>query len=344
MRTITVYLVLLLCLFASKICAQETFEGRAKAIAKNIELATKEEKALLKTKVEDVNVQLEKGQITKDVADKQKMDLATATAIAIEKRVGVEQEKLNALVQDKVNGVVLMKKYDRFSIKMNNNKNDSIDKKNEGERRTTSQFVFATGLNNAVTNGNANNSDFKYLGSHFYEWGFTRNYRLMKDRNLLHLKYGFSVMYNNLRPTNNRVFAVSNDQTNLTSSAIELSDSRFKNVYLVAPLHLEFDFSKNKEHNGKPYFDSHQGIRIGFGGYVGTTLKSKQYIENEVDNYKTESMTKGDFNTSNFIYGTSAYIGYKETSLYVKYDLNPLFTNNVVKQNNISVGVRFDFN
>jgi hypothetical protein len=53
---------------------------------------------------------------------------------------------------------------------------------------------------------------------------------------------------------------------------------------------------------------------------------------------------KGDFNSSNFIYGLSAYIGYKETSLYVKYDLNPLFRDNAVKQNNVSLGVRFDFN
>ena len=340
MRTITVYLALLVCLFASKIIAQQTFEGRAKNIAKNIELVTKQEKQLLKLKVEKVNVQLEKGQITKDVSDKQKMDLATETAISIEKRIGEEQAKLNALVQDKVNGVV---KNDAFVLIKFKIKNDTTNQY-QGERRTTSQFVFAAGINNVITNGSANNSDFKYWGSHFYEWGFTRNYRLTKDRNLLHLKYGFSVMYNNLRPTNNRIFVVANDQTNLATSTADLSDSRFKNVYLVAPLHFEFDFSKNKSHNEKPYFDSHQGVRIGIGGYVGTNLKSKQYIETEIDNYKTESVTKGDFNTSNFIYGTSAYIGYKETSLYVKYDLNRLFTNNIVKQNNISLGVRFDLN
>jgi hypothetical protein len=54
--------------------------------------------------------------------------------------------------------------------------------------------------------------------------------------------------------------------------------------------------------------------------------------------------TKKDYNVSNFIYGVSAYIGYKETSLYVKYDLNPLFQDNLVKQNNVSLGVRWDFN
>jgi hypothetical protein len=116
-------------------------------------------------------------------------------------------------------------------------------------------------------------------------------------------------------------------------------------VYLVAPLHLEFDFSKNKTREGKAFFKSHESVRIGIGGYAGFRLKSKQFQKFE-DTYGNDITVKekGDFNVNNFIYGVSAYIGYKETSLYVKYDLNPIFENNVVKQNNISLGVRFDFN
>jgi len=62
-------------------------------------------------------------------------------------------------------------------------------------------------------------------------------------------------MYNNLRPTDNRVFVKNGDQTNLEVSATHLDDSRFRNVYLVAPLHLEFDFSKNKSKDGKAFFN-----------------------------------------------------------------------------------------
>ena len=53
---------------------------------------------------------------------------------------------------------------------------------------------------------------------------------------------------------------------------------------------------------------------------------------------------KGDFNVNDFIYGASTYIGYKGTSLYLKYDLNPMFKDNAIKQNNISLGIRFDIN
>lgn len=343
MKNFIIYFALLVCFFATKVAAQKTFEQQAKEIANNIGKVTKEEKALLKTKVEAVNVQLEKGEITKEQADKQKTDLANETASTIEKRVDAEQTKLNVLIQDKVNGVVKDSDDQFLTIKFPKSKKDTI-KQSKGERRSTSQFVFALGLNNVVTNSSLDRSDFRTWGSRFYEWGITNNYRLLKNDNLLHLKYGFSVMYNNLRPNDDRTFTVSGNQTNLAANATPLSDSRFKNVHLVLPLHLEFDFSKDRTSEGKPYFKSHEGVRLGIGGYVGTNLKSKQYLESDIDGYETEAITKGDFNTSNFIYGASAYVGYKETSLYVKYDLNPLFRDNTIKQNNVSLGVRFDFN
>lgn len=343
MRNFTIYLAVTLCLFFSKINAQETFEERAKSIASKIESITKDEKAALKTEVEAVNQQLINGTITKDEANSKKKKLAEARAINIESKVALAEEELKNLVQEKVDGKIKERDTTRtFKLEWNSKKN--WKNKKDGESRTTSQFVFAMGLNNLVTNGSAANSDFRYWGSHFYEWGFTENTRIFKNSNLLHFKYGFSVMYNNLRPTDNRVFEVTGNQTNLVKSPINLDDSRFKNVYLVAPLHLEFDFSGKKNKDGKDYFTTHKSARVGLGGYFGAKLKSKQYLEFDENGNTVKTKTKGDFNTSDFIYGVSAYVGYKATSLYVKYDLNPLFKNNVVKQNNVSLGIRWDFN
>ena len=353
MRNFTIYLALLLCLFASKMVAQETFESKAKAIANKIEKITKEEKETLKIEVEAVNVQLENGSITKEQADAKKQELAQARATIIENRIAVVQAELKDLVQQKVDGKIEEEfKPTSFGIVFNksNGKNSEKYKKyrdsiaNLSEKRTTSQFVFAIGLNNVVTDGSVENSDFKFAGSRFYEWGLTYNTRLAKNSNLLHLKYGASLMYNDLRPTQNRVFTISGDQTNLTASPINLKSSRFRNVYLVAPLHLEFDFTPKKVKDGKYYFKSHESVRLGIGGYAGVRIKSKQKIEYKLNDIDFDEKAKGDFNASNFIYGLSAYVGYKETSLYLKYDLNPMFQDNVVKQNNVSLGVRFDFN
>ena len=348
MRNFTIYLALFLCLFASKILAQETFEAKAKSIALKIENITKEEKNALKIEVDAVNKELETGTISKQQADEKKMKLAETRSSNIETRVTLVQEELKDLVQQKVDGKIqsvdTTKTYGRFlslSIGGRERKNDTIKK---GEKRTTSQFVLASGVNNLVTDGSVAHSDFRYWGSHFYEWGITYNTRILKNDNLLHLKYGVSVMYNNLRATNNRAFVVNGNQTNLEVSAINLEDSRFRNVYVVAPLHLEFDFSGNKTKDGKSHFKTHQSVRLGIGGYAGARVKSKQILKYEDDGRDVTQRTRGNFNANDFIYGVSTYIGYKETSLYLKYDLNPLFSNNAIKQNNISLGVRFDFN
>jgi hypothetical protein len=355
MRNFTIYLALLVCLFASKLAAQnsnnqvekekQTFVSRAKAIAEKIDKITKDEKASLKSEVEEVNVQLEKGTITKEQADAKKQELAQARAAIIENKVNVANQELKDLVQQKVDGKIKEMGDDRnYYINLGwKSKNDSIRKLN-GEARTTSQFVFAFGLNNSVTDGDVENSDYRFLGSHFYEWGLSYNTRLAKNSNLLHVKYGLSLMYNNLRPTDNRSFVVNGDETTLQTNPIHLKDSRFRSAYLVAPLHLEFDFSGKKIKDDKTIFTTHKAFRFGIGGYAGIRVKSKQILKYEENDHCVTEKTKGDFNASNFIYGLSTYIGYKETSLYLKYDLNPMFQNNAVKQNNISLGVRFDLN
>ena len=350
MKNFTIYLVILVFLFVSKVLGQETFESKARKIANKIEKITKEEKETLKTEVESVNVQLSEGKITQEQADKRKKELAEARAVIIEEKVTLAQEELNDLVQEKVDGKIkeqdstkrhrlVINWDDDFWTYKKSNK-DSI----RGEKRTTSQFVFALGLNNMMANGNLQDSNYKFKGSHFYEWGLTYNTRLLKNNNLLHAKYGISLMYNNIRPTDNRSFVVNGDQTDLVANAINLKESRFRNVYLVAPVHLEFDFSKDGQSGDKKYFRTHKGFRLGFGGYAGINVKSKQILKFEDNDYKATQKTKGDFNTNNFIYGLSTYIGYKETSLYLKYDLNPLFQDNLIKENNISLGLRFDLN
>lgn len=355
MKNFTLYAAVLLSLLAGKMVAQETFETKVRTIADKIENITKEEKAALKEEIENVNKELDAGTITKVQADAKKLLLAETRSKNIETRVGQAQEELKDLVQQKVDGK-LSKEYQpgRFSITFNSPKNKDKEKSrkywdsiynNRSERRTTSQFVFAMGVNNLVTDGSVANSDFRYWGSHFYEWGVTWNTRLAKNNNLLHLKYGMSLMYNNLRATDNRYFVVNGDQTDLVESSIHLEDSRFRNVYITTPLHLEFDFTKAKTNkDGKKVFHTHESVRFGIGGYAGVRVKSKQILKYEDGGRDVTERTRGNFNANDFIYGVSTYLGYGATSVYLKYDLNPLFKDNAVKQNNISLGVRFDFN
>lgn len=365
MRNLNIYLTILVCLFVSNLFAQKTFYDRVKEITFEIDKITKEEKLALKNEVEEVNQQFDEGKISDVQAQEMKKTFATLRANNIEYRVAVLEGQLKEVMQDRIDGKIqdphylndtiwingrgyvqtnIKDKNKKFSITFKRNKiNDSIIQRRT-ERRTTSQLVFAAGFNNLVTDGAVANSDFRYFGSHFYEWGVAWNWRIRKDHNLLHLRYGLSVMYNNLRPTENRNFVDDGVQTHLLTSEKHLNESRFRNVYMVLPLHLEFDFTPTRTYNDQRVFKTHQTFKMGIGGYAGLNVKSKQILKTDIDGYKNRSVTKGDFNVNDFIYGLSAYVGYKETSLYVKYDLNPLFENNTVDQNNISLGIRFDFN
>lgn len=351
MRNLTIYLAVTACLLVTKMAAQETFDERVRDIAKKIELVTKEEKALLKKEVDEVNKEVEAGKLTYKEGDAKKLQLAEIRSNNIETKVAQYELELKDIVQKKVDGKIkdpdTLRRF-RFvwrtdSWKKDVRKRDSIQRITS-ESRTTSQFVFAAGINNLVTDGAVANSDFRYAGSHFYEWGTAWNTRLAKNNNLLHLKYGISVMYNNLRATDNRLFVDNGNTTDLETSPVNMEDSRFRNVNLVVPVHLEFDFTPKREHDGKQIFKTHKTFRFGIGGYAGVNVKSKQIIKYDLDGYKSREVTKGNFNVNDFVYGVSTYIGYKETSIYLKYDLNPLFKDNAIDQNNISLGVRFDLN
>lgn len=346
MQKIIFYVAVSLCLFVSKVVAQETFEQRAKIIAQNIENITKEEKQALKEKVDLINQDLENKKITAEEADQKKIAAANWHSKNIEERVAMEQAKLNDLVQEKVEGKIndttKTKKRNRFSISISG---DDLNEQGR-EKRTTTQVVLASGFNNLVTDGAVANSDFGYMRSVFFEWGLTKRTRLGKEASPLHLKYGLSFMYNIIAPTDNRYFVDNGKETVMETYPVELrkKDSYFKNVYLALPVHLEFDFSKKTTKDGTTYYRSHNGFRFGVGGFAGYNTNSKQFLSYKIDGYKIKEKQKGDWNVNEWNYGLSAYIGWKETSLYLKYDLNPLFENNAVDQHNVSLGVRFDLN
>ena len=166
-----------------------SFEKRAKAIADEIKSITDSEKKALKAEVEAVDQDLSKGLISKEKAEVLKLEKASVRAATIESKVGIEEAKLNQLIQDRVDGKfedettksggrMIMLGGSNTEIGQNQTEiniaslkiyDGNEDKKNRQSKRTTSQMVFAAGLNNVVTNDKVDKSDFRYLGSHFYE-------------------------------------------------------------------------------------------------------------------------------------------------------------------------------
>ena len=340
MKTVTFYVAALLCLLATKLNAQG-FDQQVKDISNNIEKITKQEKDSLKMEVDRVNKMLIDNEITQEEANRRKQEYADVRARNIETRVAAEEEKLNQLVKDKVDGKI--EDDNSFVLKFGNKKKDSTKVGAHSYRRTTSQFVFALGVNRLVADGEVDTDNYKWR-SDFYEWGITWNTRLLKDNNLLHAKYGLSLQYNNLRPDGNKMFVRDGGQTVLVESDKDLDVARLRYTNLVVPAHLEFDFTKKKVNGETVYFPSHKSFRVGVGGYAGVNIKEKQILKYHENGHKVRHKEKGNFNVNDFIYGVSGYIGYGEISLYAKYDLQPIFNNNEIDENTLSLGIRFDFN
>jgi hypothetical protein len=312
------------------------------------ERVVSEEKDVLKTEVEGINKRQENGAISEAEATVLKQNAAEKHALNIENRLAIIDNKI-ALLKRNDDVEVLTEDEDRFVLRISSDKDDEpfifIGKNNKArvyDKRTTSDFVLAVGFNNVITDGGLGDDTYKLAGSRFAEIGWAWKTRVFKETNWLRIKYGFSFQFNGLKPTDNRFLVDTGSETVLETFPLDLKKSKFRVDNLVIPLHFEFGPSKKIDKESYFRYSTHNQIKIGIGGYGGVKLGARQKLRYKDMGQTVEEKQKGDFNTNNFIYGVSAYIGWRDTALYVKYDLNTIFKDNPVEQRNISLGLRFD--
>ncbi len=347
-------LIIFLILGLLNVEAQEiSFEDKVKILSERIEKITAEERSGLKEEIKEINRRLEASEISDAEAQKLKKSTAEKSAQNIQQRVSEIEQQLQDLIQHKVDNEIFTEdNRKRFRIGgFDVNYEDSYRKrhrKRNYNRRTTSNTVIAFGLNNLIIDGALNSlddSEFNFWQSRFFEFGVNHKTRVLKNSSLLYIDYGLSVMYNTLRSKQNQYYVTNGNTTELQTHEIDLDKSKFKNVQLVVPVMFELDFSKPKfsKEDDKFHYRTNRSVRVGAGGFVGVNLKTKQVLKYKENDIRVKDRQKGDFNTNNFVYGLSAFVGHKDTSFYVKYNLNELFKNTTTKQNNVSFGVRFDW-
>lgn len=330
----------------SQTVAQET---TMQTLENSKEAIINEEKDLLKAEVEKINKQLENEEITLEEAERLKAAAAEKHALNIENRIAIVDNKMALLERNKTVEVIDDEDRAVLSISFGNKDKDGTFylgrkyKERKYDLRTTSDFVLAFGLNNAIGEGHSlNDSDFKIGGSRFAEIGWAWKTRVFKESNWLRVKYGISFQFNGLKPTDNRYFVDTGEMTELQSFDGDLDKSKFRMDNLVVPIHFEFGPSKKIERETYFRYNTHNQIKIGLGGYAGLNLGARQKLKFKTDGEDVKQKLKANYNTNAFIYGLSGYIGWRNTALYVKYDLNPIFKNNATDLRNISLGLRFD--
>jgi hypothetical protein len=345
MKLITLCTAIAVWALASTQCyAQEPVNTTISVLENSKEQIINSEKDALKREVETINLQLENGQISQAEAEELKQAAAEKRALNIENKLAIVDNKIALL---KRNGENDGQKTNKLELNFFAD-GDVIGFvyspiKRKYDRRTTSDFVLAFGLNNVITKGETlEDSDYKIAGSRFAEIGWAWKTRVFKESNWLRIKYGFSFQFNGLKPTDNRYLVDTGTITELQTYDGDLDKSKFRIDNLVFPVHFEFGPSTKIEKEDYFRYHTHKKIKVGLGGYAGFRLATRQKLKFNDGTEDIKQKLKGDYNTNSFVYGLSAYLGWRGTALYAKYDLNTIFKDNPIEQRNVSLGLRFD--
>ncbi|MFH4968702.1 hypothetical protein V8G61_10915 [Gaetbulibacter sp. M240] len=360
MQTITKILVLLVVSFHVSLSQAQDNDVEKESVnnAEKIERLKEareavktEERDFLKAEVEAIDARLDKGYITPEEADILKREAAKKRALNIENRLSIIDNKI-ALLQRNEEGYYTNddKEPSKIGITIDGEEYSfagiNINKKNKPRKydlRTTSDFVLAFGLNNAIIEGQSlDDSPYKFGGSRFFEIGWAWKNRVFENSNFLRLKYGVSLQINGLKPDDNQYFVNQDGQISLQQFPETLRKSKLAMTNLVFPVHFEFGPSKRYDHDTYFRYSTQNQFKFGIGGYGGFNIGTRQKLKYSIDGDRKKEKQKGGFNTSNLVYGLSAYMAFDDMAVYVKYDLSPIFKDQAIEQRNISLGVRFD--
>lgn len=358
MQTITKLLAaLILIMYVSQSQAQEvtvTINNTEKIalLKKQKEKIQDEEREFLKAEVEAINQRSDRGEISQPEAEKLKKEVAQKRAANIENRLAIIDNKIALLERNpEESNVDTDDENSSINISIGNSEEDGSvfyfgrnrHKQRRYDRRTTTDLVFAIGFNNALIDGqNIDDSPYKLGGSGFVELGWAWKTRLLDNSNAVRLKYGFSLMWNKLDIKDNNYFVRQGDDILLEEFPTNLKKAKFRTTNLVFPLHFEFGPSKKIERDNYFRYSTRNRFKLGIGGYVGFNLATLQKLKYSVDGRDVKDKFKGGYNTTDFVYGLSGYFALYDVAIYVKYDLSPMFKDQAIDQNNISVGLRFD--
>ena len=363
MNAITKHVVLLvLCLITSIITAQEQQKDSITTVAipyqenglkidrleETKKTIASEERDFLKQEVETINQQLDKGEITSADAEKLKKDAAIKHAANIEDRIAIIDAKINLLKrnpglehvsEDEDNKMSISIGSSGFLIDLDKGKKEPP----KYDIRTTNKLLFAIGFNNAIGDGqDLSNTPYELGGSGFVELGWIWETRLAKNSNFARINYGFAFQWNKLNVKDDFYFVQDGDKTTLEKSQVSLRKSQIRMTNLVVPIHFEFGPSRLKDYGNRLRYFTDNKFKVGIGGYAGVRLATQRKLRYKEDGDFVKDKSRRNFNASNFVYGLSAYVGVGQVSLYAKYDLNPLFKDQLVDQHNVSLGLRFD--
>ena len=369
----------LLCMFLivafEGITAQD-FKDKIAQTKRSIDSIVTAEKAQLKERLRTIEYRLDRKEITEIESRDLKREASKEAAEAIRIKTREQSEKLSALLHQRIaekhlsDSIIYKKEMQKVidSVDIENRPTKTertevyVDRNyvhidhngiyigqvpyreedyyESDYKRTQGGGYFALAFHNLNSSEHFSNNHFRLWGSKSVEIGYIRNTRLLKNNNLLHLNYGLSWMMDKLKMKEDEHFVKNGNITEIVPYPKETIKSKFKTMYLILPISLEFDFTEPIQYKGKTYYPAQMGFHAGVGAYVGALLATKQKVKYTENGSTHKDMNRKYYNVNEWTYGVSANIGYGWFSFYARYSLVPLFTNNPTNEYPFSVGIR----
>ncbi len=369
----------LLCMFLivafEGITAQD-FKDKIAQTKRSIDSIVTAEKAQLKERLRTIEYRLDRKEITEIESRDLKREASKEAAEAIRIKTRAQSEKLSALLHQRIaekhlsDSIIYKKEMQKVidSVDIENRPTKTertevyVDRNyvhidhngiyigqvpyreedyyESDYKRTQGGGYFALAFHNLNSSEHFSNNHFRLWGSKSVEIGYIRNTRLLKNNNLLHLNYGLSWMMDKLKMKEDEHFVKNGNITEIVPYPKETIKSKFKTMYLILPITLEFDFTEPVQYKGNTYYPAQMGFRLGVGTYVGALLATKQKVKYTENGSTHKDLNRKEYNVNEWTYGVSAHIGYGWFSFYARYSLVPLFTNNPVNEYPFSVGIR----
>ena len=369
----------LLCMFLivafEGITAQD-FKDKIAQTKRSIDSIVTAEKAQLKERLRTIDYRLDRKEITEIESRDLKREASKEAAEAIRIKTREQSEKLSALLHQRIaekhlsDSIIYKKEMQKVidSVDIENRPTKTertevyVDRNyvhidhngiyigqvpyreedyyESDYKRTQGGGYFALAFHNLNSSEHFSNNHFRLWGSKSVEIGYIRNTRLLKNNNLLHLNYGLSWMMDKLKMKEDEHFVKNGNITEIVPYPKETIKSKFKTMYLILPISLEFDFTEPIQYKGKTYYPAQMGFHAGVGAYVGALLATKQKVKYTENGSTHKDMNRKYYNVNEWTYGVSAHIGYGNFAFYARYSLVPLFTNNPINEYPFSVGIR----
>lgn len=290
------------------------------------------EKEKLTEEIKVINKQVNKDQITEEEGEALKKAAAEKHAQNIENQLSIIDARIALLERNSADEDYTY--YEDMEFLKDEDKSLEISiGKQTGRTKMGGHLTFGL-ANSFFENQKFSDSPYKIGGSYFWEFGLDFHTALTKN-GFLRLNYGLGFQFDILKPLDNQYFTREDNVTVIQEYPDALKKSRMTFSSIVIPVSLEIGKANKRYYAGK--------FKFGVGGFVGLNLSSIQNLMYYSEGLKVEERIKGNYNSNNLVYGVTSYIGYDFITLYAKYNLSPLFSNNPIAEHIGGIGLRVTF-